>query len=73
MGKRRHHIENWRDDGGVREILGSVLKDQALSGLLEAKDDPQTLNRVLDWLQRLILDEIARVSSGVGPRSTAAR
>lgn len=64
MGKRRHHIGDWRDDRGVREILGSVLEEQEIEGLLGSKADPHALNRAVSRLQSVILSEIRRVSSG---------
>jgi hypothetical protein len=64
MGKRRCHIDNWRDDPGVHQILGGVFKEKELEVLLGSKEDLHAVYRVLDRLQSLILEEISRVSSG---------
>jgi hypothetical protein len=63
MGKRRHHIDNWRDDNGVRQILSSVFNEQELKALLSPREDVNAVHRVVSRLQALMLDEVKRVSS----------
>jgi hypothetical protein len=63
-GKRRGHIEDWRDDSGVRQLLGHVLSEQHLRSLIDSKTDPQAVNRAVNLLESLMLKEISLISSG---------
>jgi hypothetical protein len=64
MGRDHGHIDNWRDDHGVRQILGAMFKEEGLEVLLGPKENLLAVHRVLDRLQSLMLNEISRVSSG---------
>ncbi|HWR15642.1 MAG TPA: restriction endonuclease [Terriglobales bacterium] len=63
MGKRHQHIENWRNDGGIKQILGCVFREQDFKALLGGDSNPHAIGHILDRLQSLMLAEINRVSS----------
>jgi Adenylate and Guanylate cyclase catalytic domain len=64
MGKRKRHIEDWRMDRGVRQILGNVFQEQELKHLLGSDRDPNAIYRIVDRLQCLILEQVRLVASG---------
>jgi hypothetical protein len=64
IGKRQRHIEDWRNDRGIRQILGSVFEAGQLEGLLGSKENMHAVNHVIDRLQNLMLNEISRISTG---------
>ncbi len=64
MGKRNRHIGDWREDNGIRKILGSLFETSQIGALLAPKNNLQAVDQVLDRLQKAMLDEISRVSSG---------
>jgi hypothetical protein len=63
-GKRKGHIPDWRDDSGVGQLLGHVLQKKALEQLLQSKKDPTAINRALNSLESLILEEMSLITSG---------
>jgi hypothetical protein len=63
-GKRRHHIADWREDHGVRQLLGHVLPATEVELLFQAKEDVTAVTRAVDTLQLLILVEIRHITSG---------
>jgi hypothetical protein len=62
LGKRRKHIEDWRDDNGIRQILGSVFQESVMTGLIGSKNDVNAIYRILDHFQQTMLKEISRAS-----------
>jgi len=68
MGKRDRHIADWRDDNGIRQILGSLFDKDKLDAFLATKNNLHAINQILDQLQQLMLDGISRISTGQPPR-----
>jgi hypothetical protein len=64
MGKGNRHIGDWREDNGIRQILGSLYEKGQLDAFLAAKNNLHAVNQVLDGLQKVMLDKIAEISSG---------
>ena len=64
MGKHDRHIGDWRDDNGIRQILGSLFDKSQLEMFLAPKNNVHAVNQVLDVLQKRMLDEISRISTG---------
>jgi hypothetical protein len=63
-GKQKGHIEDWREDSGVRQILSHLLTDETLASLLAAKNDPTAINRAVNALEGTVLEDISRITSG---------
>jgi hypothetical protein len=63
MGKKRGHIGAWREDDGVRRLLGSVFSGQQLTGILASRDNPSAANHAIALLQDMMLAEIQRVNA----------
>jgi hypothetical protein len=63
-GKRRQHISDWRDDGGVRQLLSHVIPKDTLEALLNSKHEPIAINRAIDMLESLLLKEVSLITSG---------
>jgi hypothetical protein len=64
LGKRRRHVGDWREDNGIRQILGSVFEKGQLDAFLASTQNPHAINQVLDRLQNMMLNEISRISAG---------
>jgi hypothetical protein len=64
LGKRRRHIGEWREDSGIRQILGALFEKGQLDGLLGSKDNLNAIYHVLDRLQNLMLNEISHICAG---------
>jgi hypothetical protein len=63
MGKRRHHIDDWREDSGVHQILASTFSQQELESLVKGATNPNAIHFVLGKLEALMLDELRRIAS----------
>jgi hypothetical protein len=63
-GKKRRHIQDWRSDGGVRQQLGHVLSKDTVESLLRSADDPNSINRAINMLESLLLEEMSLITSG---------
>lgn len=64
MGKKRGHIENWKADTGICQILAAAFGQENLGGILGDANDPHAINRILDHSQSIMLKEIDRIASG---------
>jgi hypothetical protein len=64
MGKRDHHIRDWRDDDGIRRILGSSSEKSQLEAFLGSNNNLLAVNQILARLEQSMLDEISQISSG---------
>lgn len=62
-GKRTGHILDWRQDSGVRQLLGHIVQQPDLSELLKSTS-PVSINWALNALEGLLLEEISRITSG---------
>jgi hypothetical protein len=63
-GKERRHIEDWRQDDGIRQLLSDVLPADTIEGLFGKKQDVAALNRAFGQLEALILEEISLILAG---------
>ena len=63
-GNRQGHIEDWRNDDSVRQILGHELSKETLRGIVEMNNDPPAISRAVNLLEVIILKEMSLVSSG---------
>lgn len=64
MGKRKRHIPDWRGDTAVRQLLSNVLPKDRLDEILSATKDPSAVNRAVDTLEWIMLEEMSRITSG---------
>ncbi len=62
IGKKRGHIGDWRNDDGVRQLLGPALSDQQAGSIVASRDNPHAANLVIGRLQDLMLAEIRRIN-----------
>lgn len=62
-GKRTGHITDWRQDSGVQQLLGHVVKQPELGELLKSTS-LVSINWALNALEGLLLEEISRITSG---------
>jgi hypothetical protein len=60
MGKANKKIKNWKEDGGVREILSAVLSKEALNAVL-ALPFPSAAQTALEGV---MLEEVSLILSG---------
>lgn len=63
MGKKNGHIENWRKDGAVLQILTSLFGQKDLESVLGRDNDPHSIARIIDRLESLMLNEIRGLST----------
>jgi hypothetical protein len=63
-GKEQQHIENWRNDAGIRQLLSDVLPASSIEMLFGRKSDITALNRAFGQLESMILEEISLILSG---------
>jgi hypothetical protein len=63
-GQRRGHIRDWREDSGVKQLLGHVLPAETVTQLLDPKCSPDSIYRAVNSLEALILREISVIMSG---------
>lgn len=63
QGKRTGHIPDWTQDSGVQQLLGYVVQQVELAELLKATA-PVSINRALNALEGLLLEEISQITSG---------
>jgi hypothetical protein len=59
-GKRKAHIVNWKEDNGVRQLLGHVLSPETLTSVLETKN-PTTIRIAINTLETAMLEEISLI------------
>ena len=62
-GKRRDHIQNWKEDSGVRQLLSPAISSEMLSSVLETKN-PTTIRIAINALEAPMLEEISLIVSG---------
>lgn len=63
-GKAARHIPDWRTDTGVRQLLSQVLAKDKLDAILGATTDPNAVNRAVNAVEGLMLEEISIILSG---------
>jgi hypothetical protein len=63
-GKRRKHIQDWRADQGVHQILGHVISDNVRKRILVQEPAVTAVNVAVNTLEELILEEISLIMSG---------
>lgn len=63
-GIERRHMEDWRSDDGIRQLLGNVLPQERISGLYDSGARTGFLARATDEMELLILRDAARIISG---------
>jgi hypothetical protein len=64
IGRKRGHVEDWRTDSGIRQILTAAFGQENLGGILGNANDPHAIGRILDHSQSMMLKGIDRISSG---------
>jgi len=64
-GVRDCHLQDWRQDDGIRQILSAVLTPETLSLYLEKSEFIVAINLTVNALERSMLEEISRIVSGV--------
>jgi hypothetical protein len=63
-GKTSGHIDDWRADPGVKQLLSAVLPTESYAAIMDAKLGIALINRAVDTIESLMLKEIALTSSG---------
>ena len=63
IGKHRHHICDWREDSGVRQMLASIFPAEELESLISGEWNPHAIHNVLAKLESLLLVELGRITS----------
>jgi hypothetical protein len=64
-GKEKNHVEDWRLDNGVRQLLGYVLPEpqvEAIAG--SSPNDVTAIQRAVNGIESLVLEEMAQWTSG---------
>ncbi len=62
-GKEKHHIGDWREDSGIRQILSGALPEVTVNSLLN-KNSVGSIYTVFGHLESTILEEVSLVLSG---------
>ena len=62
-GKEKHHIGDWREDSGIRQILSGALPEVTVNSLLN-KNSVDSIYTVFGHLESTILEEVSLVLSG---------
>lgn len=63
-GRERRHIDDWREDRGVKQILAGLIPSATSQELFGAKQDVMAMTRTVQHLESLILQEISTTLSG---------
>lgn len=63
-GKRNAHIADWRDDSGIKQFLGFILRPKEVQKILEDKNDFKAIDRVIEKLESDMLLEASMIVSG---------
>jgi hypothetical protein len=64
-GKSAGHVEDWRLDPGIKQILSFVLPERDVEAIIGSPpQDVGALQRAVNQLESLILEEISQLASG---------
>lgn len=63
-GRQKGHIDDWRDDSGLRQLFSAVLDEPTIADLYRAGNDLLAIRRGIDVLESMLLREIALIASG---------
>jgi hypothetical protein len=64
MEAYRPHVGDWRDDEGVKQLLGYVMTEPARNRLLRIDTAVTAINTLVNTLEGLLLEETSLIISG---------
>ena len=65
-GKGAGHVEDWKSDSGIKQILSFVLPEQDVEATIGSPpQDVGALQRAVNQLESLLLEEISQLATGV--------